>query len=178
MSNNLSFTLRPFTKDDVESIAYNANNRKIWEGVRDIIPYPYSENDAEIFIEYAMSAQKEIVKAIDVDGKAVGVIGLHLKEDVFKLNAEIGYWIGVDYQGKGIVTKAIAQIVSLVFNEHKLLRVYAEVFSNNSASARVLIKNGFIPETRLKDAVVKDNQIVDLLIFSKINSNFNKKIYR
>jgi RimJ/RimL family protein N-acetyltransferase len=178
MTSILTFTLRPLKKDDASSIAFNANNRKIWEGVRDVIPYPYSEKDAEFFIEYALGAQREIINAIDINGKAVGVIGLHLKEDVFKLNGEIGYWIGVDYQGKGIISKAIDQIVNLAFNEYKLLRVYAEVFSNNPASARVLEKNGFNQEARLKSAVIKDNQIIDLLIFSKINANIDKNPYR
>lgn len=167
----LPFSLRPFNPSDSHSLAFHANNREVWLGVRDIFPFPYTEEDAKSFIEYAISTQTEIILAIDVNGKAVGAIGLHLKDDVFKLNGEIGYWLGAGLHGKGIATNAVAQMVDLAFNEYKLLRVYAEVFSNNPASARVLEKNGFEQEARLKKAVIKDGKVLDLHIFSKINPN-------
>lgn len=167
----LPFSLRPFNPSDSHSLAFHANNREVWLGVRDIFPFPYTEEDAKSFIEYAISTKTEIILAIDVNGKAVGAIGLHLKDDVFKLNGEIGYWLGAGLHGKGIATNAVAQMVDLAFNEYKLLRVYAEVFSNNPASARVLEKNGFEQEARLKKAVIKDGKVLDLHIFSKINPN-------
>ncbi|HPJ45106.1 MAG TPA: GNAT family N-acetyltransferase, partial [Tenuifilaceae bacterium] len=91
-----SFTLRPFNLSDSKSLAYHANNRKIWEFVRDVFPHPYTEEDAESFINYSIETKTEIIFAIDVDGSAVGAIGLHLKDDVYKNNGEIGYWIGVE----------------------------------------------------------------------------------
>lgn len=172
----LPFTLRPFNSSDSQSLAFHANNRDVWLGVRDIFPFPYTEEDAKNFIDYATTTKTEIILAIDVNGKAVGAIGLHLKNDVFKLNGEIGYWLGAGLHGKGIASKAVAQMVDLAFNERKLLRVYAEVFSNNPASARVLEKNGFELEARLKKAVIKNNEIHDLLIFSMINTSWDGRL--
>ncbi len=167
-----AFSLRPFVLSDKNSLASHANSKAVWKGVRDIFPFPYSAQDAENFIEYALSTTTEKIYAIDIDGEAVGAIGLHLKTDVDRLNGEIGYWLGVKYQGQGIATQAVAQIVSIAFNDFKLLRVYADVFSNNPSSARVLEKNGFVFEARLSKAIIKNNQILDLLIFSKINPNW------
>jgi len=170
---NIPFLLRPFEKEDCSSLAHHANSKRIWEGVRDVFPFPYTEKDAVNFIEYAIKTEREIVRAIDVKGQAVGAIGLHLKEGEQRLNGEIGYWIGIEYQGKGIVSKAIAEIVDMAFCEHNLLRVYAKVFSNNPASGRVLEKNGFKLEAKLEKAIIKEGRILDLLIFSKINDHFN-----
>ncbi|HPQ35857.1 MAG TPA: GNAT family protein, partial [Tenuifilaceae bacterium] len=96
----------------------------------------------------------------------------HLKDDVYKLNGEIGYWLGVEYHGKGIATQAIAQIVDIAFSEYKLLRVYAEVFANNPASARVLEKNGFTLEAIFKKSIVKDGKILDSMVFAILNKLF------
>jgi RimJ/RimL family protein N-acetyltransferase len=166
------FTLRSFIPSDSQSLAFHANSREVWLGVRDIFPFPYTEQHAQNFIAHAVSTQTEIIRAIDVNGKAVGAIGLHLKNDVQRLNGEIGYWIGVGLHGKGIATQAVAQMVGLAFAEYNLLRVYAEVFSNNPASTRVLEKNGFELEARLKKAVIKNHEVHDLLIYAKINTNW------
>jgi RimJ/RimL family protein N-acetyltransferase len=174
MSKKILFTLRPLNQTDIESIAHHANNRKIWEGVRDFFPFPYTEEDARSFVEYALSTEAEVIKAIAVKGNAVGVIGLHFKDDVMRFNCEIGYWIGVEFQGKGIVTQAIGQMVDIAFNHYNLLRIYAKVFSNNTSSCRVLEKNGFTLEASLKQSVVKDNKILDLLIFSRLNANYRR----
>lgn len=168
-----NFSLRSFSLSDTGSLALHANSKLIWQGVRDIFPFPYSTDDAVKFIEYALTSETEKIYAIDIDGEAIGAIGLHLKNDVDRLNGEIGYWVGLKYQGLGLATQAVAQIVSIAFNDYKLLRVYADVFSNNPSSARVLEKNGFTLEAKLKKAVIKDSKILDLLIFSKINPNFS-----
>lgn len=99
-----AFSIRPFVLNDIDNLAFHANNQLVWEGVRDIFPFPFSKKDAENFIEYALSTKTEIVYAIDIDGEAVGAIGLHLKSDVDRLNGEIGYLLGDDYHVKGIVT--------------------------------------------------------------------------
>ena len=166
----ISFTLRPFCAADKHSLALHANNHKVWLGVRDIFPYPYSVTDAEAFIGYAMQAKSEKIFAIDINGEAIGAAGLHLKDDVLRLNGEIGYWLGEKFHNKGIATGVVAELVKMAFNEHGLLRVYAEVFSNNSASGRVLEKNGFELEAQLKNAVVKNSEILDMYIYSRLNN--------
>ena len=172
MSQPINFTLRQFQLADIQGLTFHANSRKVWEGVRDIFPFPYTELDATSFIHYALTTENEFIQAIDVDGHAIGAIGIHFKTDVYKLNGEIGYWLGVEFQGKGIATKAVAQMVDIAFSKYNLIRVYAEVFSNNPVSARVLEKNEFVLEARLKNAIYKDNQMLDSLIYARLNPNY------
>jgi [ribosomal protein S5]-alanine N-acetyltransferase len=172
MLSDINISIRKFTPADAPSVALHANNRKVWEGVRDIFPHPYSEQDASSFIQFANACETDVIRAIDYNGKAIGAIGLHFKTDVQRLNGEIGYWLGEDFQGKGIATKVVSLIVEMAFEEYNLLRVYAEVFSNNPASVRVLEKNGFTLEARLLKSIVKDNKLLDLLVLSKMNPSW------
>lgn len=167
-----AFILRPLKKSDIKSIAYHANNKLVWKNLRDQFPFPYFERDAENFIKLFEGKSPVTVFAIDVNGEAIGAAAIVLKDDVYRLNGEIGYWLGQEYWGKGIATLAVAELTRIAFDELNLLRVYAEVFGPNLASARVLEKNGFVKEAVLKKAIIKDNDIHDTVIFSKLNQNF------
>lgn len=168
MSNTPHIELRPFQLSDCDSIAYHANNRLIWERLRDRFPFPYTKMDAIMFIEIVSRNHPITEFAIDIDGTAIGAAGIVLKDDVYKLNGEIGYWIGQEYWGNGIGTKVVADLTRKAFEDFNLKRVYAEVFENNLASERVLVKNGFNREAILKDAIIKDGKILNLLIYSKL----------
>src|SRR5512145_390027 len=95
-------TLRKFTLKDTSSLAHNANNRKVADFLRDVFPFPYTESDAHFYIENIASDSRNLILAIDVDGEAVGSIGIHPQSDVYRRNAELGYWLGETYWGKGI----------------------------------------------------------------------------
>lgn len=161
--------LRPFQLFDFKSIAIHANNQLIWANLRDRFPCPYYEKDAMQFIQMVSSRSPITEFAIDVDGEAIGAAGIILKDDVYKGNGEIGYWLGQDYWGKGIGTRMVSELVRKAFDDFMLYRVYAEVFEKNTASARVLEKNGFIKEATLKNAIFKNGEHQNLIIFSIIN---------
>lgn len=157
--NKSEIQIRPLLIADKTQMAQLANNKKIWDNVRDYFPHPYSEKDAEAFIT---SQNKEVHTgnfAIECNGNFSGVIGLILQKDVYRKSAEIGYWIGEPFWGKGIATKAIELIVKYAFEELKLIRVYAGVFEYNTASMKVLEKNGFQKEGVSKNAVFKNDKI-------------------
>lgn len=158
--------LRPFFPSDYKSIAAYANNRLIWENLRDRFPYPYSEEDALQFINMAATYSPTTEFAIEFNGEAIGAAGIILKDDVYKGNGEIGYWIGQPFWGKGIGTNVVAELLRIAFYELKLYRVYAEVFEKNVGSARVLEKNGLTKEASLKNAIIKDGIRQNLLIYS------------
>jgi len=164
-----NLTLRPFQLSDYKSIAAHANNRLIWENLRDRFPYPYSEEDAMQFIHLVTTYSPSTEFAIDFNGEAIGAAGIILKDDVYVGNGEIGYWIGQDYWGKGIGTNVVADLLRIAFDELNLYRIYAEVFDKNPASARVLEKNGLIKEATLKNAIIKDGVRQNLSIYSIIN---------
>lgn len=159
--------LRPWRIGDESSLVIHANNKKIWENVRDHFPHPYTMSDAERWVHHASTTLKDSVFAIVVNGRAVGSIGLVRKDDVYRKSMELGYWLGEEFWGRGIVTEAIGAIVEYGFSTFDIVRIYADVFEWNAASARVLEKNGFVFEARLKKAIFKNGRVADLLMYAK-----------
>jgi ribosomal-protein-alanine N-acetyltransferase len=160
-------TVRPWRLNDAESLARHANNRKVWLALRDLFPHPYTIQDAHEFLQRAINEQPITKFSIEIDGVAAGGIGIHLREDVHRRTATVGYWLGEDFWGRGIMTEAVTAFTDFWSDNSPLHRVSAEVFANNPASARVLEKAGFIFEGRLKKNVIKDGELLDSLLYAK-----------
>jgi [ribosomal protein S5]-alanine N-acetyltransferase len=160
------FTIRNWRAGDEASLVHHANNRKIWRNLRDRFPYPYKLEDALWWIDFANSENPVVSFAIAVDGEAVGGIGLLLRDDIYRLSAEIGYWLGEKYWGRGIVSEAVRGFSNYAFANFEIYRLYAEVFEWNPASMRVLEKAGFQMEGRLRKCVIKDGQVIDVCLYS------------
>lgn len=166
----MEFTLREWKNTDIESVAVNANNKKIADNLRNVFPFPYSKADAEFFVNMCINADKtkDLFLAIDVGGKAVGSIGVFKKDDVYCKSGEIGYWLGEEYWGKGIVTEAIKQICEIAFDKFDLVRIFAEPYAHNTGSRKVLEKAGFELEGIMKKGVYKNGEIHDYCMYSLI----------
>jgi RimJ/RimL family protein N-acetyltransferase len=160
--------LREWRRGDEPSLVRHANNRHIWLNVRDTFPHPYTQTDARDWIRLATSDGLNLVFAIDVDGFAVGAIGLRPGQDVNRLSAEIGYWLGEEYWGRGIATEAVGAVTGYAFESLGMARVYAEVFEWNTASMRVLEKCGFEREGVLRSAAMKDRRLIDQVVYAKV----------
>ena len=160
-------TVRPWRLDDAESLARYANNHKIWLRVRDLFPHPYTIQDAHEFLQRAISEQSNMKFCVDIDGAAVGGIGVHLGQDVHRHTATMGYWLGERFWGRGIMTEAVTAVTDFCFDNFPLRRISAEVFSSNPASARVLEKAGFSFEGRLKNHVLKEGKLLDSLLYAR-----------
>jgi [ribosomal protein S5]-alanine N-acetyltransferase len=159
-------TLRAWAAGDEVSLVRHANNRNVWRNLRDAFPHPYTAADAKRWIETANPTTPITNFAIVVDGAAVGGIGLVLREDVFRRSAEIGYWLGEEFWGRGIATEAVRAVTDYAFATFDLCRLYAGVFDWNPASSRVLEKAGYELEARMKKSVTKDGETIDELIYS------------
>jgi len=162
--------LREWRRGDEESLVRHANNVNIWRNLRDSFPHPYTLADAKHWIEVANPGAPITSFAIVVEAEAVGGIGLVLWEDVFRRSAEIGYWLGEEYWGRGIVTEAVRAVTEYAFANFDLCRIYAGVFEWNAASARVLEKAGYEFECRLRKSITKDGRTVDELIYTMIRA--------
>lgn len=162
-----SFSLRGFRASDAASLARYANNRNISRNLRDGFPYPYAVEDAHRFL--GKFENNPLVFAIDVGGEAVGGIGVHPFDDVYRRGAELGYWLGEPFWGRGIVTRAVSAITAHAFQQRAdLVRVQASVFSWNAASARVLEKAGYQREGVLRQSVFKDGVLGDSIMYAKL----------
>lgn len=160
------FLLRPWRINDVESLVENANNANIAKFMTDMFPHPYLKSNAESFISFATKDDPVHIFAIEVDGKAVGGIGIHQQTDVMRKNAELGYWLGQNYWGKGIITRAVQQMVDFGFKTFDITRIYARPYHTNIASQRVLEKAGFILEAKFEKTIFKDGEFLDELVYA------------
>ena len=160
--------VRSLVAGDAESITKYANNRNISLNLRDRFPYPYTRADAEGFIAAAWAQRPETDFAIASRSEAIGGIGFHPQADVHRLTAEIGYWLGEPFWGRGIATRAVRAVTAWAFATTSLERLYACVFATNPASARVLSNAGYQFEGRMRRAVIKDGRILDQLIYAAL----------
>ncbi len=166
------FTIREFVPQDAPSLAKYANNRKIWANVRDQFPHPYSLENAQEFIRMINERQPANAFAILVGGEAVGGIGVHPQEDVYRYSAELGYWLGEPFWGKGLMTDIVKGVVAEAFKRFNIWRIYAGVFSSNPASMRVLEKAGFQKEGVRRAASFKDGKVLDEVMYGLLKEDF------
>lgn len=161
MTASSEIRLRIFTPEDAEHLAVIANNPKVAANLRDAFPCPYAREDAVKFIADAMAANPTNRFAIEWKGQHVGNVGIFPGEDIYRLSAEIGYFIAEPYWGKGIATEAVRQIVEYGFSTLGMIRIYAGVFAYNPASMKVLEKCGFQKEGIARNALIKNGKIWD-----------------
>ncbi len=103
---------------------------------------------------------------IIVDGAAVGGLSLMPGEDIDRTSAEIGYWLGREFWGRGIATDAVRAVTAYAFDNLGFTRVFAVPFARNPASARVLEKAGYTEEGMMRRSAVKDGVIIDQRLFA------------
>ena len=163
-----SCEVRSWQASDVSSLVRHANNRKIWENLRDRFPHPYTAREGQTFIRQARGMRPETFFAIVVNGEACGGIGFALQSDVDRVSAEVGYWLGEAYWGRGIVTEALVAVSRYAAEAHGLTRLFALPFAYNLASCRVLEKAGYVLEARLRRSAIKDGVIVDQFQYARI----------
>ena len=155
--------------DDGEALVRHANNPNIASQLRDRFPHPYTRRDAQAFLSGALSAEDSTNFAIDVEGGAVGGIALVPGSDVERYSAEIGYWLGEAYWGRGIAAEALTLMTGFAFSSMNLLRIFALPFANNSQSTRVLEKAGFLKEGILRSSSVKHGRPRDQALYAVVN---------
>ncbi len=161
-------TLRAPAAADAESLTTNANHREVWINLRDGMPHPYSLKDALRWIRSVEHEAPRVSFSIDLGGKIVGGIGLVIGSDIERCGAEVGYWLGPGYWGRGIATSALQRICSYAFDDLGLMRLFATPIVWNAASFRVLEKAGFAREAIMRNACIKDGQLTDMALYAKI----------
>lgn len=158
--------VRAWRWEDEPSLARHADDREVSRRLRDSFPHPYTREDARRFIGFARGQEPRTTFAIAVDGEAVGGIGLRLGQEVERRSAEIGYWLGRAFWGRGIATAAVRGLTGFAFEAFGLTRVFAVPFENNPASMRVLEKCGYLREGVMRRSVVKDGVVMDQILYA------------
>jgi RimJ/RimL family protein N-acetyltransferase len=134
--------IRSYRAGDAPALVAYADNRSVSRNLRDRFPYPYTPQAADGWLRHVATQEPETSFAIATAKELIGGIGLELGEDVHHRTAEIGFWLGEPFWGRGIVTDAVTAFTPWAFERFDLLRIWAGVFESNPASARVLEKAG------------------------------------
>ena len=158
---------------DARDLAAALSNKKIQDNLRDGLPYPYTEQDGKEFISAMLAANENdtFAFAITVNGKVIGSIGAFRQTNIHNKTAELGYYIAEEYWGKGIMTEAVKQLCDYVFSNTDIIRIYAEPFAYNIASCRVLEKAGFQYEGTLRSNALKNGNVFDMKMYSKLRTD-------
>lgn len=163
----MEFILRPWCANDLTALLKYANDATVANHMTDAFPHPYTETDGRNALDRFMAKDPQLVLAIAVADRAVGAVGIHPQDDVHRCNAELGYWIGAPFRGKGIMPQAIQQATARAFHllPH-IHRIFARPFGSNLASQRVLEKAGYVLEARIPSSIVKNGRMEDELIYA------------
>jgi len=169
--------LRPWSVKDADRLAVIANNKNIADNLRDGLPHPYSVSDAHNWLNTVIPVNyPPRFFAIISDKYIVGSIGIVTKDDIYRKNVEIGYFLDEEYWGRGIMTKAVKAATAYAFSSFDIVRVYAEPFADNPGSRRALEKAGFICEAVFRNNVIKNGIVKDSCIYSVLKENFHYKL--
>ena len=158
--------LRPWRGGDEPSMVRHANNYEVWRRLRDRFPHPYTRADAEQWISSTRQQNPQTHFAIEARGEATGGIGLEPGNDVERRSAEIGYWLGESFWGRGIATSAVQALTGYGFEAFDLTRIFAVPFANSAASIRVLEKCGYVREGIMRRSVVKEGVVLDQILYA------------
>lgn len=169
----MEIRIRKWTMEDKTALAHNLNNIKILNNLRDGLPFPYTEQDAAAYIQAMLSsdADKTFAFAITADDTVIGSIGAFRCENIHSRSAELGYYIGEAYWGKGYMTSAVKQICRFVFENTDILRIFAEPFARNAASCRVLEKAGFTCEGLMRCHAFKNGTFEDMKLYALLKTD-------
>lgn len=156
-----SFILRPWQQTDAGAVAEAADNPRIAANLRNVFPSPYTLADAEWYVNDCITRgeERQLTRAIIIEGRAVGSIGVFVRDDVYEKSAELGYWLAEEHWGRGVMTEAVRQICREAFDRFDLLRIFAEPFADNLGSRRVLEKAGFTCEGTMRNGVFKNGRV-------------------
>jgi RimJ/RimL family protein N-acetyltransferase len=160
--------LRSWKKEDARQLASIANNKNIWNNLRNSIPFPYTVADAERWIMYCNGQKPVINFAVIYNAALVGSIGCTPRTDVYSKTMEIGYFIGEQYWQLGIATHAVRILLNYIEKQFDIVRVFAEVYAHNTASMEVLRKNGFYLESIRRKGAIKNNVLMDDYVWVKL----------
>ncbi len=137
--------LRPWKEEDAEECFRYAQDPRV--GPAAGWPAHTSVEDSRRIIREVLSSPETYAIVLKETGLPIGSIGLHHNDLAEKEDeAELGYWLGAPYWGRGIVPEAAREILRHAFEDLGLLRVWCGYYDGNEKSRRVQEKLGFRPQ--------------------------------
>ncbi len=171
----MDYKLRKWNQDapqDLKDLVHHANNINIARFLSDHFEHPYTMENGKSYLKMLSESKEGMFFCIEINGQAAGSIGIHPLKDIFKPSVELGYWLSEEYWGKGIMTKALGEVVSIAFENPVVTRVFARCFGSNIPSQKVCEKLGFTIEGQFEKTILKNGQYEDELIFAMRKKNW------
>jgi len=163
--NGNGFKLRGWKEEDAAALQRHADNTNISDFLFDRFPSPYTLGEAVKWILIKLNQNPVLSFVIDIEGDLAGVIGIDLRDDIYRKSPLLGYWLREDYWGRGIMTEAVKLVTAYAFANLDIVRIQAGVLSNNPRSMRVLEKAGYTKEGILKNNIIKKGAVLDEHIY-------------
>ncbi|MDO5845537.1 MAG: GNAT family protein [Methanocorpusculum sp.] len=162
--------IRRWRLSDAPALAVVLSNRHVLDNLRDGLPFPYTEADAADFISAMLASDPDAVFSFAVTEReaVAGCVGIFRGQNIHFRTAELGYYIGEPFWGRGLATCAVRQACAYVFAHTDILRIFAEPFAENAASCRVLEKAGFVCEGVLRQNAVKNGAVRDMKMYALV----------
>ncbi len=164
----MDFELRKWEKSDAESFFKYSINPKVTENMRDAFPSTLEDCRKTVESFSCNDETQQCCRAIIVNGEAVGCVALFIKNDVYCKSAEIAYWLGEPFWGRGIMSEAIKRLCQTAFEHYDIIRIFAEPYAQNIGSRKALEKAGFVLEGIMKKGVCKNGNFFDYCMYALV----------
>lgn len=162
----MNFKLVRWNKSDSNDFYIQSNDDELYKNMSDTFPKSYQECEKTVQHFFVSNDETEYIRAIQINNQIAGCIGAFFESDIYCKNAEIAYWIGKDFRGKGIMTEVIKCFTNNMFADTEVIRIYARPFAYNKGSQKVLEKAGFSYEGTMKKSVFKQGKIFDAMLYA------------
>lgn len=163
--------LRTWTDADVATLVKIGDDHEIWLNLRDRFPHPFTTPAAQLWVADQVVDSPPTSFAIEAGGQVVGGVKLTRRTDAHHMCADLTFWIGRQFWGKGFAHGAVKAGTAYGFGRLGLERVQAFVFDWNPAGAKVLEDAGFKLEGRLRHYVKKDDRLGDALLYARLRGD-------
>lgn len=163
--------VRPWTRADRAALLRHADNPNVARYLSLRFPNPYHEVDADAWFDFLESQDGPEAWAIEVDGEAVGGIGVRRGQAESSHSGELGYWLGEAYWRRGIVSAAVRVVVPFAMARWNLSRLCAYAASDNVGSIRVLEGAGFEREGLMRARAIRNGRAQDHLVFGLVKQS-------
>lgn len=158
--------VRPWTAADLDALVQHADNPRVSAQLRDVFPYPYTLDDGRRYLAFVAPQHPPTSMAIEVDGAPVGGVGVVPASGNERRTAEIGYWLGEAYWGRGIAVDALTLMTAYAIDTFSLARLQALPAAANRRSCRVLEKAGYVLEGTMRKSFLKHGVLHDQCLYA------------
>lgn len=166
----MEFELKKWELTYLDDFMKATDDPELAENMCENLPYPM---DAAFALEYIKerllnSEEKQICRAVIVEGHAVGGADVVLGSGGFQKSAEISVWLEKQFRGKNLGSAVIARICKEAFEKFDIVRITAHPFSTHKIVENALEDAGFHHEGTMEKAIFKDGKIYDYEIYAML----------